>query len=66
MIGRHHTLTSQNTRSDTWPHVKWAVSLVITDGHFNLPKRFVWVRMGGYTHYITSPLRVHAHVLSKT
>ena len=27
----------QITRSDTRPHIKWAVSLLIADGHFNLP-----------------------------
>ena len=26
-------------------HIKWAVSLVIAYGHFNLPRGFVWVCM---------------------
>ena len=25
---------------------KWAISLVIADGHFNLPQEFVWVCIG--------------------
>ena len=41
----HNTfLNLQITRSDIKPHTKWAVSLVIADGHFNLPHVFVWVR----------------------
>ena len=39
-------LNLQFTRSDIWPHIKLAVSLVITCGHFNLPEGFVWVCMG--------------------
>ena len=30
----------------------WAVSLVIEDGHFNLPQGFVWVCMGKHTYFI--------------
>ena len=35
----------QITRSDIRPHIKWADSLVIVCGHFNLPQGFVWVCM---------------------
>ena len=42
----------QITRSDTRPQVKWPVSLVIVDGHFNLPQEFVWVCMSYRTHFI--------------
>ena len=35
-------LNLEITRSDIRPHIKWAVSLVITYGHFNLPQGFVW------------------------
>ena len=38
-------LNLQITRSDIRPHIKWAVSLVIAYGHFNLPQGFVWVGM---------------------
>ena len=31
------------TRAGIRPHVKWAVKLVISDGHFNLSQGFVWV-----------------------
>ena len=43
-----HTLfvNLQITRSDIRPQVKWAVNLVIAEGHFKLPQRFVWVCMG--------------------
>ena len=34
-------LNFQITRSDIWPHIKWAVSLVIAYGHFNLSRGFV-------------------------
>ena len=30
-------------------NVKWAVSLVITDGHASIPQGFVWICMGKYT-----------------
>ena len=33
--------------------MKSTVSLVIADGHLNLPQRFVWVYMGKHTHFIT-------------
>ena len=36
-------LNLQITRSDIRPHIKWAVSLMIAYGHFNLPQGFVWV-----------------------
>ena len=38
-----HTLSSQITRVDTRPQVKWAINLVITYmyGHFNFPQWFV-------------------------
>ena len=36
-------LELQITRSDSRPHIKWAVSLVIAYGHFNFPQVFVWV-----------------------
>ena len=39
-------LNLQITRLDIRPHIKWAVSLVITYSHFNLPQGFVWVCMG--------------------
>ena len=46
-------LNLQITRSDIRPHIKWAVSLVIAYGHFNLPQGFVWVCMSSHTHFIT-------------
>ena len=45
-------LKSQITRSDIRPHIKWAVSLVIAYGHFNLPQGFVWACMGSHTYFI--------------
>ena len=39
-------LNLQVTRSDISQHIKWAVSLLIAYGHFNLPQGFVWVCMG--------------------
>ena len=36
-------LNLQITRSEIRPHIKWAVTLVIAYGHFNLPRGFVWV-----------------------
>ena len=36
--GGHTFLNLQITRSDISPHIKWAVSLVIAYGHFNLPR----------------------------
>ena len=38
----HIYLNLQITRSDIGPHIKWAVSLVFTYGHFHLPQGFVW------------------------
>ena len=43
----------QITSSDIRPHIKFAVSLVIAYGHFNLPPVFVWACMGQHTHFIT-------------
>ena len=31
-------LTLQITRSDIRPHIKWAVSLVVANGHFSFPQ----------------------------
>ena len=36
-------LCLQMPKSDIRPHVKWAVSLVIAHGHYNLPQQFAWV-----------------------
>ena len=33
--------------------IKWAVYSVTTDGHFNLPLKFVWAYMDERTHFIT-------------
>ena len=44
----HTFLNWQITRSDIWPHIKWAVSLVIAYGHFNFPQGLcghVWVNI---------------------
>ena len=41
----HHHCTHQATH-------EWAINLVITDGHFNLPQLFVWVCIGSHTHFI--------------
>ena len=51
----HTFLNLQITRSDIRLHIKWAVSLVIAYGHFNLPQGFVWVCMVLHTctHFIT-------------
>ena len=38
-------LNLQITRLDIRPYKKWAVSLVIAYGHFNLPREFVWVNI---------------------
>ena len=48
-----HFLDLQITRSDIRPHIKRAVSLVSAYDHFYLPRGFVWVYMGLYTHFIT-------------
>ena len=50
-----HTLFRclQITKADIRPQVNWAVDLVISDSHFNLPQGFVWVCMGSHTHFIT-------------
>ena len=45
VIYRHTFFNLQITRSDI-RHIKWAVSLVIAYGHFNLPQGFVLVCMG--------------------
>ena len=34
-------LNLQTTKSDIRPHIKWAVSLVITCGHYNVPQGFL-------------------------
>ena len=50
---RHHTnsLSSQISISDTWPHVKWAVGLVIAYCYFSLPQRLnVWVCIDWHTY----------------
>ena len=47
-------LNLQITISDIRLHMKWAVSLVIPYGHFNLPRGFVWVCIGKRTHFIIS------------
>ena len=39
-------LNLQHTRSDIRPHIKWAVSLTILYGHFNIPWGVVFVCMG--------------------
>ena len=44
-----HILNLQITKSDIKQQVKWAVNLVIIDGHFNLHQGFVWV----CTHFIS-------------
>ena len=41
------------TRADVRLEVQWAVNLVIAEGHFNLPRKFVWVCTGQSTHFIT-------------
>ena len=46
-------LNLQIIRSDIRPDIKWAVSLVIAYGHFNLPQGIVWVCMSSHTHFIT-------------
>ena len=46
-------LNLQIIRSDIRPHIKWAVSLVIAYGDFNLPQGIVSVCMSSHTHFIT-------------
>ena len=46
-------LSLQITRADIKPQVKWAVNLVIVDGHFNLPQGFVCICMDSHTHFTT-------------
>ena len=54
-----------NHYSETKSHAKWAVSLMIVDGHFDLPQRFVWVCTGLHIHSITPSLFVlHSHKTS--
>ena len=43
--------------------VTWTVRLVIANGHFNLPRRFVWLCMGSDI-FILSPLRVGGKILN--
>ena len=41
-----HTLQGlQITKLEIKPQIKWAVSLVIADGHFNIPHGFVCVNI---------------------
>ena len=44
----------QITKSDIMSQRKWALSLVITDGHIDLHQGFVWVCMDWYAHVITT------------
>ena len=56
----HTFLNLQITRSDIKPHIKWAVSLVISYGYFNLPQDlcgYVWVNI-----LTLSPLRVKIYI----
>ena len=46
MYATSYSFNLQITKSDTRPHIKWAVSLVIVDGQFNLPLWFVQTYMG--------------------
>ena len=46
----------ESSKSDIMPQMKWAVSLVIADGHLSLPQEFMWVCMGKNTHFITLSL----------
>ena len=41
----------ENIRADIMPHVKWALNLVIWEGHFNIPQGFVV--MGGLWYGLT-------------
>ena len=41
----HNFLNLQIARSDIRAHIKWAVSLLIVYGHFNLPQEFAHVCM---------------------
>ena len=43
----------QITRSDIRPQAKWAVTLVIANGHISLPQGFMRVCIGKHTHFIT-------------
>ena len=52
----HTFLNLQTTRSDIMPHIKWAVSLVIAYGHFDVPQGFV---DNGYCVYM-----VHLNILN--
>ena len=44
MFANHPNLTQVS-------QVKRVVSLVIENGHFNLPQKFMWVCMGKHTHF---------------
>ena len=46
-------LNLQITRSDVRPYIKWAVSLVIAYGHYNLPQGF-FVGMYGLTYHFNN------------
>ena len=49
-----HTIfcVCKSSKSHIRPQVKWAVSLVIADGHFNLPQGFVWACVVKHTHSV--------------
>ena len=53
MYHRTTFLCLQITKSDIRPQVKWAVSLVIAAGYFNIRQGFVWIYMGKHIHLIT-------------
>ena len=44
-VGRYSFLCSPIAKLHIGPQVKWTVSLVIADGHFNLTRGLVWVCM---------------------
>ena len=50
----------QISRSDIRPHIKWAVSLVIACGHFNLPPGFFCTCIGQHIHFISSEGGLHS------
>ena len=53
------------TRSDIRPHIKWAVSLVIAYGHFNLSPGFVWVNILTLSPLREEPVNMHVHVYTQ-
>ena len=52
-------------RTDIWPHIRWAVSLVIAYGHFNLPQGFVWVLEKVKRKIVLSAIPLRAEVAIK-